>query len=47
MSLSVGKGEIFSVLGGNGTGKTTTLGVLAGLDRPYRGKVLVSGRRIS
>lgn len=47
LSLSVGKGEIFSVLGGNGTGKTTTLGVLAGLDRPYRGKVLVSGRRIS
>ena len=47
MSLSVRRGEIFSILGRNGTGKTTTLGVLAGLDRPYRGKVLVSGRKIS
>ena len=47
LSLRAYRGELLAILGGNGTGKTTTLGVLAGLDRPYRGKVLVSGRRIS
>ena len=45
-SFSVNKGEIFSVLGGNGSGKTTTLKVLAGILRPYRGKVLVNGKKM-
>lgn len=46
ISLSVYEGEIFCLLGGNGTGKTTALSVIAGLRRPYRGKVLVGDRRI-
>ena len=33
------KGRIHAIVGGNGTGKTTTLTVIAGLNRPYRGKV--------
>lgn len=41
--LKVYPNEIFCVLGGNGTGKTTALNVIAGLDRPYRGKVLING----
>ena len=41
-----GKPLVILVVGVNGTGKTTTLGVLAGLDRPYRGKVLVSGAQL-
>ncbi len=40
------EGEIFAVLGGNGSGKTTMLQVLAGVSRAYRGKVLIEGRRV-
>ncbi len=42
--LQLRRGEIFALLGGNGAGKTTALGVLAGLLRPYRGRVLVEGK---
>lgn len=45
ISFSVYKGEHFCILGGNGTGKTTTLGVIAGLLRAYRGKVLINGKQ--
>lgn len=47
LDLTVGRGEIFSILGGNGSGKTTTLNILAGLDKPYKGKVRLNGRKIS
>ncbi|MEA5023422.1 Vitamin B12 import ATP-binding protein BtuD [bioreactor metagenome] len=43
LSLTVRKGEFFAVLGGNGTGKTTTLSIIGGLRRAYRGEVTVSG----
>lgn len=43
LSLSVCKGEFLALLGGNGTGKTTSLKLLAGLLNPYRGEVKVSG----
>ena len=46
VSAKVYRGEIFCMLGGNGVGKTTALNVLAGLDKPYRGKVLVGGKSI-
>ncbi len=46
MSFTVLKGEIFSILGGNGTGKTTTLNLLAGLEKPTAGKVLIKGQKI-
>ncbi len=39
LSLEIHQSELFCLLGGNGTGKSTTLGVLAGLLKPYRGKV--------
>ncbi len=45
-SLQVKAGEIFALLGGNGAGKTTALNLIAGLSRPYRGKVLVDGKPI-
>ncbi|MDR0852341.1 MAG: ATP-binding cassette domain-containing protein [Clostridiales Family XIII bacterium] len=43
LTLDVRCGEMFCVVGGNGTGKTTALGVLSGLFKPYRGKVSVLG----
>ena len=44
LSLQVKKGELFCMLGGNGTGKSTTLSLLSGIRRPYRGKILLKGR---
>lgn len=43
MSLKVNQGGIFALVGGNGTGKTTALSVMAGLNRPQRGQVLING----
>ena len=45
MSLLVRKGELFALVGGNGTGKTTSLSLLAGLNNPQRGEVLLEGER--
>lgn len=39
MKLSLQKGEWLCLLGGNGTGKTTAIKVLSGLQKPYRGTV--------
>ena len=39
LSFKAHYGEITSILGGNGTGKTTTLSLIAGLYAPYRGKI--------
>ncbi len=44
LDFSVRAGELVCILGGNGTGKTTTLKLLAGLKKPYRGDVAVSGK---
>lgn len=46
LSLQVKKGELFCILGGNGTGKSTTLSLLSGIRKPYRGKVLLKGQDI-
>ena len=43
LSLTVKKGEFLALLGGNGTGKTTSLKLLAGLLKPYRGEVEMHG----
>ncbi len=46
VSLKVQKGEFLAILGGNGTGKTTTLSLLSGINRPYRGMVMLYGREL-
>lgn len=47
LDLSVKKGELFAVVGGNGTGKSTMLSLVSGLNTAYRGEVLIKGRNIS
>lgn len=47
LDLTIGEGELFTLLGGNGTGKTTALKVLAGLEKAYRGDVKVFGKKIN
>ncbi len=46
-NLKVGKGELFAITGGNGTGKTTALSLMCGINSPYRGEVLIKGERLS
>lgn len=46
-SFSAYPGEFLAILGGNGTGKTTALSLLSGINRPYRGKVFLFGKEIS
>src|SRR5215471_18126790 len=43
VSLQVRSGEFFSLLGASGCGKTTTLRLIAGLERPTAGRVLLDG----
>lgn len=46
MSFTVKKGTLHAVLGGNGTGKTTALNIISGVNKPYRGKVKLYGKDI-
>lgn len=47
LSVRVNKGELYAILGGNGVGKTTTLSIIGGLNKPYRGKVRINGKPVS
>ncbi|MGO9471658.1 MAG: ABC transporter ATP-binding protein [Isosphaeraceae bacterium] len=45
ISLRIERGEIVVILGPNGMGKTTLLGVMAGVLPPQRGSVVINGLR--
>ena len=47
LSFRVNKGELYCILGGNGTGKSTTLSLLSGIRKPYRGKVFLNQQNIN
>ena len=46
ISFDVSKGDIICLLGTSGSGKTTTLNILAGLDKPTAGKIFYGGQDI-
>jgi branched-chain amino acid transport system ATP-binding protein len=46
VSLTVGAGEIVTLLGANGSGKSTTLRAVSGLVRPARGRIRYDGRDV-
>lgn len=43
INLSINRGESVAIIGPSGTGKSTLLSLLAGLDQPSSGKVLLNG----
>jgi multiple sugar transport system ATP-binding protein len=47
VSLEVGDGEFFAVLGPPGAGKTTLLRTIVGLEKPEHGDVFVDGERVT
>jgi len=47
VSLKAYPGELLCILGGNGTGKSTTLSILSGTRKPYRGKRTAGTAKIS
>ncbi len=46
IALDVNEGEIVTLLGANGAGKSTTLRAISGLVRPRQGEITVAGRSI-
>lgn len=47
VSFSVEQGEYVAIMGESGSGKTTLLNILAALDRPTSGEVLLEGKSLS
>ena len=47
VSLSIGKGEIFALLGSSGCGKSTLLRMLAGFEKPSSGRILLGGQDVA
>ena len=47
VSFAVAQGEYVAIMGESGSGKTTLLNILAALDKPTSGEVLLAGRSLS
>nr|WP_315465303.1 polyamine ABC transporter ATP-binding protein [uncultured Rhodoferax sp.] len=47
VSLSIGQGEIFALLGSSGCGKSTLLRMLAGFESPTSGRILLGGQDVA
>ena len=46
ISFKLNQNEIVGILGPNGCGKTTTIGMILGLLKPTKGKILINGKEI-
>ncbi len=46
LSLKLRRGEFLGIMGGNGTGKSTSLSLIVGNNTPYRGQVYLMGKNI-
>ncbi len=46
VSAEIPKGSLYAIVGGNGSGKSTTLKSICGICRPYRGSVKVFGKPV-
>lgn len=45
VNLKVQRGTLAAIVGGNGTGKSTMLRAICNIARPYRGKILINGKK--
>lgn len=46
VSLTIGKGEIVTLIGANGAGKSTTLMTICGINQPRKGEILLEGEAL-
>jgi putative ABC transport system ATP-binding protein len=47
VTLSIGRGELVSIVGPSGSGKSTLLNLIGGLDRPSAGEISIDGKKLS
>src|SRR5689334_20882586 len=47
ISFDVAEGEVLVLLGASGSGKTTILRIIAGLEQPLNGKVILHGKDVT
>ena len=47
LNIEISSGEIFVLLGPTGAGKTTTLRIVAGLEKPDEGRVILDGKEVT
>src|SRR5262244_504025 len=47
ISFDVAEGEVLVLLGASGSGKTTILRIIAGLEQPYTGRVILHGKNVT
>lgn len=47
ISLTVPEGEFLALMGPSGSGKTTLLNLIAGIDKPNKGKIIVGGTDVA
>lgn len=47
LNFSINKGEFVTVLGSSGSGKTTTLKMINGLEKPTKGKITINGHDLN